>query len=202
MKTLSLTFLVLLSSASISSAESITFEGIAPFDRTLGELTEATIFMDPPSSFTEDWCCTSTLGSMPNHSHTVDLPPIEVKGLGIFDFEPRQTFNSSSAVLAPHKHIVNFQPREWTFSGNDLTWFLQDSSPVIDEFYFAPVLTSIRDFGACCADLLHRHVYNPPPIAPVTTYVFTPIPEPYAPPLILLAFTRWVATRRCFTRAR
>ncbi|MEM7625188.1 MAG: PEP-CTERM sorting domain-containing protein [Planctomycetota bacterium] len=175
---LSVSALVVDSTGSTSAASLVT-STIQPFDTNLGTLTQVIVTLDPAPVQTSDH--STGFGDIDNHSHTAFTPPVTIAGLGTFTFNPTQTSVEDSNPFSDHNHSLDVGPSTEVFAGAGLGWFLNPSNPTITS-------VNVPIFQVAPAEN-HQHTVLLSPIAPRTTYIFDPIPEPATLSLSLLALT-------------
>ena len=169
-------------------ADSFTMNGIHAFDTNLGTLNQVTVVLDPPILNTSTHS-SSPFENLSNHAHFVNTNPVSVAGLDNYDFASTQTSFVNPSLGADHFHTVNLTTLVKNYSGSQLNWFLNPSSPSVNTLNFSGTLTSTNEG--------HNHVLNPFVVVPRTTYIFTPnvVPEPSSG-LVLLTVSGLMALRR------
>ena len=176
--------LVSLAAVSPATAALLTVPGIPSFNTSLGTLTKATVTIDPLPVDTS--LHSTNFSSIGNHTHTAFPAPVSVPGLGAFPFVPVQTSFESSSAFSDHAHTVNLLPSVKMFTGPDLAWFLNPANGV-NFVTFSTSNTSLNED--------HSHTFRPLPTQPMTTFEFTPVPEPTAAVLALLGLAAAVRRR-------
>lgn len=174
---------VSLAAASHAGAAFLTVPGIPSFNTNLGTLTKVTVTIDPAPVATS--LHSTNFSSIGNHTHTAFPAPVSVPGLGAFPFVPVPTSFESSNPFSDHAHTVNLLPSVKMFTGPDLAWFLNPANNV-NFVSFSTSNTSANEG--------HSHTFRPFPAQPMTTFEFTPVPEPSAAILALLGLA--ATTRR------
>ena len=159
-----------------STAESATLQinGIAPFNTSLGTLTNVTVSIDP---FPTQTSSHQTISSIPSHAHLSQPNPLPVPGLGSFLFSTSPTSTNNSSAFGSHSHSVNNTAAIKNFSGAGLVWFL-NANPPINSVVIPPFPTQ-NNQG-------HTHTVNYAPVVPITTFTYNPIPEPATATLMML----------------
>ncbi|QDT70458.1 hypothetical protein MalM25_34060 [Planctomycetes bacterium MalM25] len=176
--------LISLAAASHASAALLSVPGIPSFNTSLGTLTKATVTIDPLPTVTS--IHSANFDNIGNHTHTAFPSAVAVPGLGAFPFVPVQTSFGDSNPFSDHDHTVDLLPSVKMFTGPDLAWFLDPANGV----NFVTFVTS-----STSENENHTHTFRPTPTQPMTTFEFTPVPEPGAALLALLGFAAGVCRR-------